>query len=62
MVGERSGDGALGEGPSGLVWSPWSGAYEITSPTWALAHTSQFAPIGWRYAAHGSGVAVPCGQ
>merc|ERR1712019_67498 len=24
---------------------PWSGAYEITSPTWALAHTSQFKVI-----------------
>ena len=36
--------------------TPWSGAYEITSPLWALAHTSQFAPVGWRYAAHGSGV------
>jgi len=35
---------------------PWSGAFEITSPTWSLAHTSQFAPVGWRYAAHGSGV------
>ena len=32
---------------------PWDGSYEITSPTWALAHTSQFAPIGWRYAKHG---------
>ena len=36
--------------------TPWSGSYEITSPTWSLAHTSQFAPIGWRYTAHGSGV------
>eukprot|EP00756_Hemistasia_phaeocysticola_P015187 Hpha_TRINITY_DN15391_c5_g2::TRINITY_DN15391_c5_g2_i1::g.90879::m.90879/K01202/GALC; galactosylceramidase len=35
---------------------PWNGHYEITSPTWALAHTSQFAPIGWRFAAHGAGV------
>lgn len=36
--------------------TPWSGAYEITSPTWALAHTSQFNPVGWSYAKHGSGV------
>eukprot|EP00039_Didymoeca_costata_P031305 m.34107 g.34107 ORF g.34107 m.34107 type:complete len:723 (+) comp8671_c0_seq2:162-2330(+) len=36
--------------------TPWSGSYEITSPTWALAHTSQFAPIGWRYTMHNSGV------
>jgi len=36
--------------------TPWSGAYEITSPTWALAHTSQFNPVGWSYAAHGNGV------
>ena len=35
---------------------PWSGAYEITAPTWVLAHTTQFAKPGWRYAAHGSGV------
>eukprot|EP00928_Gymnodinium_smaydae_P079276 TRINITY_DN63246_c0_g1_i1.p1 TRINITY_DN63246_c0_g1~~TRINITY_DN63246_c0_g1_i1.p1 ORF type:complete len:772 (+),score=156.27 TRINITY_DN63246_c0_g1_i1:85-2400(+) len=34
---------------------PWSGAFEITSPLWAIAHTTQFAPIGWRYAAHGQG-------
>lgn len=35
---------------------PWNGHYEIVSPLWTLAHTSQFAPIGWRYAAHGKGV------
>ena len=35
---------------------PWSGNYEITSPLWALAHTTQFAQPGWRYLAHGSGV------
>lgn len=38
--------------------TPWSGAYEITSPTWALAHTTQFAPIGWRYASHAGGVGL----
>lgn len=38
--------------------TPWSGAYEITSPTWALAHTTQFAPVGWRYAQHGKGVSL----
>lgn len=35
---------------------PWSGAFEITSPTWAIAHTTQFSKIGWKYAKHGSGV------
>jgi len=35
---------------------PWSNEYEITSPLWALAHTTQFNPIGWRYAAHNQGV------
>lgn len=38
--------------------TPWSGNYEVTSPLWALAHTTQFAPPGWRYAAHGSGVGL----
>ena len=33
MVGERAGDGATGEGPSGLVWSPWSGTYNFDSCT-----------------------------
>lgn len=36
--------------------TPWSGSYEITSPTWALAHTTQFADIGWRFARHDGGV------
>merc|ERR1740117_439737 len=37
---------------------PWSGNFEITSPTWAIAHTTQFANIGWKYAAHGAGVSM----
>jgi len=37
---------------------PWDQSYEITSPTWALAHTTQFAPIGWRYASHAGGVGL----
>ena len=36
--------------------TPWSGAYEVTAATWALAHTTQFAPIGWRYTRHFAGV------
>jgi len=28
---------------------PWSGHYEIWLPTWAMAHTAQFAQPGWRY-------------
>jgi galactosylceramidase len=35
---------------------PWSGYYEVISALWAVAHTSQFNPIGWRYAQHSKGV------
>jgi len=41
--------------------TPWSGGYEVTSATWALAHTTQFAPIGWRYTRHFAGVQMLAG-
>ena len=36
---------------AGLVraQSPWSGGYQVMSPVWVVAHTTQFAQPGWRY-------------
>lgn len=39
---------------------PWSGHYELTSPLWVVAHTTQFAQPGWRYIDSGSGL-LPAG-
>ncbi|HTM81538.1 hypothetical protein [Asticcacaulis sp.] len=43
---------------SGLMraMSPWSGHFDVMSPLWVVAHTTQFAKPGWRYIDQASGL------
>lgn len=45
-----------------LANTPWSGGYEVQSPIWIMAQTTQFAHPGWRYIDSASGDLDPSGS